>query len=116
MGNTMQSSAATPIPRDVTSSVPKRSLSALGDSPDTVIAIITTISIATYLALHYGFHSGAAVVALYIPLIIGGIPIVVRLVRSAIRGEFGSDLLAGFSIITAVVLKEYLVAVIIVLM
>lgn len=116
MGNTMQSSAATPIPRDVTSSVPKRFLSALGDSPDTVIAIITTISIATYLALHYGFHSGAAVVALYIPLIIGGIPIVVRLVRSAIRGEFGSDLLAGFSIITAVVLKEYLVAVIIVLM
>src|SRR5215469_28470 len=111
----MQSSAA-PITKDLPSPPPKRSLLALGDSADTVIAIITTISIATYLALKYGFHSRAAVIALYVPLVIGGVPIVVRLLGSAIRREFGSDLLAGFSIITAVALREYLVAVIIVLM
>jgi len=83
---------------------------------DSFMAIFTAGAIMGYLVGWYGYHSTVAVVALYAVLIAGGIPILVRLLASAVRLEFGSDLLAGFSIVTAALLKEYLVADIIVLM
>jgi len=49
-------------------------------------------------------------------LIFGGIPLVCDLTKKAIRKEFGSDLLAGISIITAFILQEYLAGTIVVLM
>jgi heavy metal translocating P-type ATPase len=53
---------------------------------------------------------------LYATLILGGAPLVFDLARKATRLEFGSDLLAGVSILTAVALREYLVGSIVVLM
>jgi heavy metal translocating P-type ATPase len=53
---------------------------------------------------------------LYVALLLGGVPLVVSLARSALRGDFGSDLLAGISIITSVVLGEYLAGTLVVLM
>ena len=50
------------------------------------------------------------------PLLVGGIPLIIGLVRQAFRLEFGADWLAGLSIITAALLHEYLVACIVVLM
>ena len=47
---------------------------------------------------------------------VGGIPLVCQLRRNCGLGEFGSDFLAGVSIVTAVLLREYLVAAIVVLM
>ena len=49
-------------------------------------------------------------------LFLGGLPLLVELARKAFRGEFGSDLLAGISIVTSVVLDEYLAGSIVVLM
>ncbi len=49
-------------------------------------------------------------------LLVGGGPLVFGLVRRALAGEFGSDLLAGISIIAATILGEYLAGAIIVLM
>lgn len=49
-------------------------------------------------------------------LIVGGGILVVRLLQGMLRGEFGSDLLAGISIITAAALGEYLAGAIVVLM
>src|SRR4029077_3613043 len=49
-------------------------------------------------------------------LIFGGIPLVVTLTKKAFAREFGSDLLAGISIVTAVLLGEYLVGAIVILM
>jgi len=49
-------------------------------------------------------------------LFFGGLPLVSGLVRRAWRREFGSDLLAGISIVTAVVLGEYLAGTLVVLM
>lgn len=53
---------------------------------------------------------------LYITLVAGGIPLVVTLSRKLLAREFGSDLLAGISIVTSVILGEYLVGSIVVLM
>ena len=49
-------------------------------------------------------------------LILGGLPLLVGLLRAVTRGEFGSDLLAGISIVTSVVLGEYLAGALVVLM
>ena len=49
-------------------------------------------------------------------LLVGGVPLVAGLLRNLTRGEFGSDMLAGISIITSVILGEYLAGVLVVLM
>ncbi len=49
-------------------------------------------------------------------LVTGGGPLVISLARKAFAGQFGSDLLAGISIVTSAVLGEYLAGSIVVLM
>ena len=49
-------------------------------------------------------------------LALGGIPLTLGLLRKALHREFGSDLLAGISIVTSVLLGEYLAGSIVVLM
>jgi heavy metal translocating P-type ATPase len=55
-----------------------------------------------------------------LPLIVvlglGGIPLVIGLIGNLLRAEFGSDLLAGISIVTSVALGEYLAGSLVVLM
>ncbi len=53
---------------------------------------------------------------LYLALALGGAPLVWELLVKLLRREFGSDLLAGISIVTAVVLSEYLAGTLVVLM
>jgi len=82
------------------------------------IAILSIVGIATHLILRFlipalQFYS---VYPLYITLAFGGIPLVFDLVRKLIALEFGSDLLAGMSIITSIVLEEYLAGSLVVLM
>ena len=81
-----------------------------------LIAIFTTAAIIVYLVGRFAFHSPSAVLVLYLALLVGGVPLIFDLARKAVRLEFGSDLLAGFSIVTGVLLHEYLVASIVVLM
>ena len=57
-----------------------------------------------------------AEVPLVLMLLLGGVPLVAGLVRNLMAGEFGSDMLAGISIVTSVVLGEYLAGVLVVLM
>jgi heavy metal translocating P-type ATPase len=49
-------------------------------------------------------------------LVLGGIPLVLELLVKMLRRQFGSDLLAGISIVTSVLLGEYLAGVLVVLM
>ena len=49
-------------------------------------------------------------------LALGGLPLLYDLLRKLLKREFGSDLLGGISIITSVLLGEYLAGSIIVLM
>jgi cation transport ATPase len=49
-------------------------------------------------------------------LLLGGVPLVLDLLAKLARREFGSDLLAGLSIVTSVLLGEYLAGALVVLM
>ena len=57
-----------------------------------------------------------AEVPLVVMLVFGGIPLVWDLLTKLFAGTFGSDLLAGISIVTSVLLGEYLAGVLVVLM
>lgn len=83
-----------------------------------LIAAVAGFGIASYLVAHYMLKIGPAQAnwLLLAVLAVGGIPLVIGLVRRLIAGEFGSDVLAGLSITTSAVLGEYLAGAIIVLM
>jgi heavy metal translocating P-type ATPase len=49
-------------------------------------------------------------------LLLGGAPLVLQLLIKLVHRDFGSDLLAGISIVTAVLLQEYLAGTLVVLM
>jgi heavy metal translocating P-type ATPase len=90
---------------------------------EVVIAALALVAIALHLFLRFGlgisadFHGIAvADLPLLAALVLGGIPLVLGLVVNVLRGEFSSDLLAGISIITSVILREYLAGTLVVLM
>jgi heavy metal translocating P-type ATPase len=85
---------------------------------ETYIAGFALFAIAVHLSLKYGTHLPrlTAILPLYLALVIGGVPLVLDLGKKLMRREFGSDLLAGISILTACLLGEFLVATIVVLM
>lgn len=90
----------------------------LGESgKDAAIAGLTALAILIHLLLRYWWRVGPLdVIPLYFALVAGGIPLIFGLARQAFRLEFGSDWLAGISIVTATLLQQYLVACIVVLM
>jgi heavy metal translocating P-type ATPase len=83
-----------------------------------VVAFMAAGGIVVHLLLRFVWGSSAVVseIPLYVALVLGGAPLVVSLSRKLWAGEFGSDFLAGVSIVTAVLLQEYLVSTIVVLM
>jgi heavy metal translocating P-type ATPase len=84
----------------------------------TAIAAITLLCIVGYLMLRFagGLPETSARWALWIALGAGGGPLVVELAIRLLDRQFGSDLLAGISIVTAVLLGEYLAGSLVVLM
>src|SRR6187401_701984 len=84
----------------------------------TVIAALSVAAILAHLALRFGFHAAANTfqVPLLATLVVGGLPLLYDLLRKLLKREFGSDLLGGISIITSILLGEYLAGSIIVLM
>ena len=85
---------------------------------ETYIAGFTLVAIVLHVVLRYAAHLPALAYnpPLFLALLVGGIPMVWELLKKIAKLQFGSDLLAGISIITAIVLREYLVATIVVLM
>jgi len=82
------------------------------------IALLAVVGITVHLILRFltpnlQFYS---VYPLYITLAFGGIPLVFDLIRKLFAFEFGSDLLAGISIVTSILLGEYLAGALVVLM
>src|ERR1017187_4238626 len=84
----------------------------------TVIAALSIMAILLHLVLRYGFHTASATyqIPLLATLTLGGLPLLLDLLRKLFAREFGSDLLGGISIVTSVLLGEYLAGSIIVLM
>lgn len=84
---------------------------------DAPIALFASAAIIAHLFLRHLWHIEAwALLPLYLALLAGGIPLLFGLLRQLFKLEFGADWLAGFSIVTATLLHEYLVACIVVLM
>jgi heavy metal translocating P-type ATPase len=88
-----------------------------------VIAALAIAAIACHLLLRFRLGTSATVlgvrridVPLLVALTLGGVPLVFELLVKVARREFGSDLLAGISIVTSVLLREYLAGTLVVLM
>jgi heavy metal translocating P-type ATPase len=82
------------------------------------IAALAVIGILAHLALRWGADLPPSTTAfpLYVVLAAGGVPLVLSLALRLVRRQFGSDLLAGISIVAAVLLQEYLAGALVVLM
>ncbi len=92
-------------------------------SKEVVIATVALVGIAAHLVLRFGLGAGDPILGvaafdlpLFVALALGGIPLVFELAVHAARFEFSSDLLAGISIVTAVILGESLAGTLVVLM
>ncbi len=86
-------------------------------SVETYIAAFTLLAIFLHLVFRYLLHypSLTSDFPLFAALFAGS-PLLLTLLKKLVKREFGSDLLAGISIVTAVILGQYLVAAIVVLM
>jgi len=83
-----------------------------------LITVLSLAGIAAHLLLRFGLHTNATVqhIPLWVTLALGGIPLLYDLLKKLAQRQFGSDLLAGISIVSAVLLSEYLAGAIVVLM
>ena len=93
-------------------------LSGLWQRKTAVIAVLSVAGIILHLVLRYGYGAAEDVycIPLLVTLVVGGLPLLYDLLRKLLKREFGSDLLGGISVITSVILGEYLAGSIIVLM
>jgi len=89
-----------------------------GLSTQSWIALLSGAGIVIHLSLRYLLHTRTDVseIPLYVAVAAGGLPLLWKLGQRLIHLEFGSDLLAGLSIVAAAVTDQYLVGAIIVLM
>jgi heavy metal translocating P-type ATPase len=92
-------------------------------SQESVIAAVAIVAIAVHLLLRFGIQTEAAFhgvpvyqLPLLVALFFGGVPLLFELLLKIVRREFGSDQLAGLSIVTSVLLGEYLAGTLVVLM
>lgn len=90
----------------------------ISDSWTRVTAVLSAVAILLHLIFRYLLHHNAAIysIPLWVAIVAGGVPLLYGLARQIWKRRFGSDFLAGLSIVTAVVMGEFLVATIIVLM
>jgi heavy metal translocating P-type ATPase len=95
----------------------------LASRTQAILAAFALAAIGLHLLLRFGIRPAGEVWGLPVAelplvacLVLGGIPLVLGLLVKALRMEFGSDLLAGLSILTSVLLHEYLAGSLVVLM
>lgn len=82
------------------------------------IAGLAIVAIVIHLVLRFGLDSEPSTsnLPLWVAYLFGGVPLVWGLLGNLWRREFGSDLLAGLSIVTALLLGEYLAGTLVILM
>jgi heavy metal translocating P-type ATPase len=102
---------AAPPPRDPALS------SALAERWQLAVAALALLGIAAHLALRLARAPAAtANLPLLAVLLLGGAPLVYDLAKKLARGELGSDLLAGISIVASALLGQHLAGALVVLM
>lgn len=84
---------------------------------DVLIAVLALSGILIHILMRFGLGpKPAKEIPLYVVLVLGGVPLVWQLIRKSLAREFGSDLLAGISIVASTLMGQYLVGSIVVLM
>jgi heavy metal translocating P-type ATPase len=88
------------------------------DSWSGISAALSLTAIVFYLFSRYVLHSRSVLAEfpLWAAIVASGLPLGYKLFGQALKRQFGSDFLAGLSIVTATIMGELLVATIIVLM
>jgi heavy metal translocating P-type ATPase len=83
-----------------------------------LIAIFSVAAIVLHLILRFVLHAreGVYELPLLATLTVGGMPLVFELLARLARRQFGSDLLAGISIVSSALMDEYLAGSLVVLM
>jgi heavy metal translocating P-type ATPase len=83
-----------------------------------IIAALAIAAISVHLILRFGVYASELMqnVPLWLALALGGVPLVWDLLVKLAQRRFGADLLAGISIITSILLGEYLAGTLVVLM
>ncbi len=94
------------------------SLAAVWRRRTTLIAAFAVAAILLHLILLFGLRQSPKIaqIPLLATLVLGGVPLVFELLKKLWKREFGSDLLAGISIVASLGLGEYLAGAIVVLM
>ncbi len=80
------------------------------------VTILALVGLTTHLLLRWLGPHQAELWPLWVALAVGGGALLIELVSNLIRGEMHADFLAGISIVTAVVLEEFLAGTLVVLM
>ncbi|MGE5755285.1 MAG: heavy metal translocating P-type ATPase [Planctomycetaceae bacterium] len=108
---------------DRTSTTPREQDRVGASRRQALIAGFALAAIGLHLLLRFGGNAETSIggpttdqVPLVLCLVFGGVPLVGDLLVKLLRREFGSDLLAGLSIITSALLGEYLAGALVVLM
>jgi heavy metal translocating P-type ATPase len=96
----------------------KSAVANLSHHGNLLIAFLALIAIVVHVAMRFVLRSPVAQYEwpLWIALAAGGGPLVLELLLKVAKLQFGSDLLAGISIVTSLFLHEYLAGTIVVLM
>jgi heavy metal translocating P-type ATPase len=83
-----------------------------------VVAALALAAIVAHLVLRFVCQAAPPVheLPLIAALVVGGVPLVWNILRQLLRREWGADLIAALSIITALLVREYLAGAFIVLM
>jgi len=103
----------------MSSPAPPAKLSASTGRLEVAVAVLAVVGIGLHLGLRFLVPSTSSALRdapLVVALVLGGVPLVAGLLRALVRGQFGSDLLAGISIAASVLLGEYLAGALVVLM
>jgi cation transport ATPase len=89
---------------------PWYSPSTLWQRKTTIIAAFSIVAILVHLVLRFDIRAtqGTYQIPLLATLLLGGLPLLYDLLRKLLKREIGSDLLGGISVITSVLLGEYL--------
>jgi len=96
----------------------KKSFAGLWEKRNGLIAALAILAIALHLLFRFALRTDLQVyrLPLLVPLFVGGLLLLYELAQKLLKREFGSDFLAGISIVASVLLGEYLAGAILVLM
>ncbi len=96
----------------------KKSFVGLWEKRNCLIAALALLAIALHLLFRFALRTDAQIYRfpLLVTLFVGGLLLLYELAQRLLKREFGSDFLAGISIVASVLLGEYLAGAILVLM